>query len=125
MDRRKKGSINREKARLEMAKTHETINNQRNDFIHKLSRQIVSNYQTVCVESLAVKKMVGNHQFAESIADASWGTFHRVLDYNAANAGSQVMIGMPFDATTRCAINAVQIGRCPFLSRNIVVQSAD
>ena len=71
LSRCQKGSKNREKCRVKVAKQHEKIANQRKDFLHKLSKQIICENQTVVMESLKVKNMMNNHRLAKSIADVS------------------------------------------------------
>jgi putative transposase len=63
------------------------LENQRNDFLHKLSRFYVDNYDVVAVEDLNVEGMVRNHCLARKIHDASWSKFFTMLSYKAANAG--------------------------------------
>jgi len=91
LSKKKKGSKNREKQRIKLAKVYEKLTNQRNDFLHKLSRFYINNYDFIAVENLNVRGMVRNHNFAQKILDASWGKFLQMLSYKAENAGKMVM----------------------------------
>ena len=91
LSRKQKDSKNREKARIKLAKAYEKLVNQRNDFLHKLSRFYVDNYDAVVVEDLQIGNMVKNHNLAQKILDASWGKFIQLLSYKAARAGRRVV----------------------------------
>jgi putative transposase len=103
LSRKKKGSKNRHKARLKVAKVHAQISEARNDFLHKLTTQLVRENQTIAVEDLAVKNMVKNHKLALAISDASWGELVRQLEYKCHWYGRNfVKIDQWFPSSKRC-----------------------
>ena len=77
----KEQSNNYRKQRLKVAKIHEKISNQRKDYLHKLTTYLATTYETVCIEDLAVKNMVKNHNLALAINDCGWGMFRQMLEY--------------------------------------------
>jgi putative transposase len=103
LSRKQKGSNNRYKARLKVAKVHEQISDARKDFLHKLTTQLVRENQTIAVEDLAVKNMVKNHKLALAISDASWGELVRQLEYKCDWYGRNfVKIDRWFPSSKRC-----------------------
>jgi len=101
--KKKKGSKNRNKARLKVARVHARIQDRRRDYQHKLSTRIIRENQVICVESLAVKNMVKNHKLAKAISDVGWGEFVRQLDYKSKWYGrTLVKIDRFFPSSKTC-----------------------
>src|SRR6266568_366530 len=101
--KRKKGSKNRAKARLKVARLHKKIADRRRDYQHKLSTKIIRENQVVCIESLQVKNMVKNHSLAKAISDVGWSEFVRQLEYKAEWYGrTLVKIDKWYPSSKRC-----------------------
>ncbi|RNI15870.1 transposase [Methanohalophilus sp. RSK] len=91
VSRKQKGSKNRGKAKQRLAKLHEKIANQRNDFQHKLSKRLISENQALAVETLNVKGMIKNHHLAQAIGDSAWSSFVTKLEYKAEWYGKTLL----------------------------------
>ena len=103
LSRKQKGSKNREKARLKVARVHQAIADARIDNLHKLTTRLVRENQTITVENLAVKNMVKNPKLALAISDASWGELVRQLEYKCDWYGrTLIKIDRWFPSSKRC-----------------------
>ena len=99
--RKQIGSNNREKARVKVARMHENITNCRMYAHHKLSTQLVRDYDVIAIEDLKVKNMVKNRKLSKSISDAGWGEFVRQLQYKAEWHGKKLVKTDTFFASTQ------------------------
>lgn len=91
LSKKQKGSNNYNKQKKNVAKVHEKIVNCRDDFLHKVSRYYIDNYDFIAVEDLNIKKMIRNHHLARHINDVSWNRFMQFLSYKAERAGRIVV----------------------------------
>jgi putative transposase len=102
--KKEKGSKNREKARVKVARLHARIADKRRDFLHQLSTRLIRENQAIGVEDLAVKNMVKHPRLARSISDAGWGTFVNMLEYKASWYGREVVkIDRWFPSSKTCS----------------------
>ncbi|WP_433175003.1 RNA-guided endonuclease InsQ/TnpB family protein [Actinoallomurus sp. CA-150999] len=92
MARCQRGSMNRRKAKAKVARAHRKVRNARNDFLHRVSTNLVRRADTIVIEDLAVKNMVKNRTLARVISDAGWGEFRRQLEYKAERAGRTLIV---------------------------------
>jgi putative transposase len=115
---KQKGSKSRNKYRKIVAKVYERVSNSRQDFIHKLSHKLVSDSQTVIVENLHVKGMVRNHNLADAISDAGWGTFINFLAYKLERKGAKLVeLERWFPSSKLCSNCFYQVDEMPLEMR--------
>lgn len=102
--KKKKGSKNRNKARIKLARLHARIADTRRDFQHKLSTRLIRENQVICLETLAVKNMLQNHCLAKAIQDVGWSEFVRQLEYKGEWYGRTVVkIDRWFPSSKTCS----------------------
>ncbi|VUS22084.1 RNA-guided endonuclease InsQ/TnpB family protein [Klebsiella spallanzanii] len=114
LSKKAKGSQNRAKARLKVARLHAKIADCRLDALHKASRKLINENQVVCVESLKVKNMLRNPSLSKAITDAGWGEFTRQLRYKSEWAGRSVVAIDPFfPSSKRCSCCGFTMQKMP------------
>ncbi len=105
LSRKVKGSKKYLKLQRRIAKLHEKIANQRNDFLHKLSKRIIGDNQAVIVEDLKVKELIQNSRLSKHITDASWRRFISYLEYKAKLYGRKPIKVNPFYPSSKlCSV---------------------
>ena len=111
-------SSNYQKQKLKVARLHEKIANQRRDFLHKLSTNLIKNHDVICIEDLASRNLMKNRRLTRAIGDASWSEFIRQLHYKADWYGKKVVtISRWFPSSQLCSTCGVGSGKKPLSIR--------
>ena len=114
LSRKQKGSANRARARVKVARVHARITDRRRDHLHKLSTRIIRENQTVIIEDLPVRNMVRNHTLARAISDASWAELRRQLEYKADWYGRTVIaVDRYYPSSKTCSACGVITAKMP------------
>ena len=100
-----KGSSNRKKQRIKVAKAYEKVANQRKDFLHKQSRKLANEYDCICIEDLSMKEMSQKMRFGKSVYDNGWGMFTEFLKYKLEDQGKKLIKVDKFFASSQlCSV---------------------
>ncbi len=105
LSRKTKGSRNREKAKIKLARLHARISNIRLDAIHKFTTGLVNSFSTICIENLDVRGMVKNRRLARSIFDMGFREISRQLEYKAARNGTKLVVADRFFPSSKTCSN--------------------
>jgi putative transposase len=101
LSHKQKGSKNRKKAQLKVAKLHQTIVSKRTDFLHKLSTRLVRENQAIAREDLNVKGMMKNHKLARAISEVAWTQFDSFTSYKTEWQGKWYLQIGRFEASSK------------------------
>lgn len=115
MSRKRKGSANRNKARIRVARLQEHIANCRRDNLHKIAHALThdSQVRTICMEDLNVKGMQRNYHLAQAVGDASFGTFLTMLEYKCRWYGVNLI------KIDRFAPSSKTCGKCGYVYKGL------
>lgn len=115
LSRKQKGSANRNKARIRVARLQEHIANRRKDNLHKITHALThdSQVRTICMEDLNVKGMQRNHHLAQAVGDASFGTFLTLLEYKCKWYGVNLI------KIDRFAPSSKTCGKCGYIYKGL------
>lgn len=117
--RTKQGSKRHEVMRLKIARQYRKISNMRNDFIHKLTTDLVKSYDTICLENLNVEGMMKNHNLAMAIQSASWGEFVRQIKYKSERFGKNVIFIGRFEPSSKTC------SECGYTNHNLTLKDRE
>lgn len=123
LSRKKKGSKNRDKQRIKVAKIHEKVSNARKDFLHKVTYSIAKNqgYSSVAIEDLNVAEMLKKgkkNKLSKSIADAGWGMFRTFLAYKCEREGKNLLVIGRFEPSSKLCL-------CGYLNRDLTLKDRE
>lgn len=99
------------RTKKKLALLHEKIVNQRKDFLHKTSSQLINSHDSIAIEDLDIKGMAKNHSLAQGISDASWGIFVEMLEYKAKWYGKNILRIGRFDPSSKMCSSCGRINR--------------
>jgi putative transposase len=113
LSKKAKGSNNRAKARIKLAKVYKNINDKKQYYLHKVSNALIDDNQVICIEDLNVKGMLRNHCLAEAIQEMNFGEFQRMLEYKAKWYGRQIVfVGRYYPSSKTCH-------HCGYVNKNL------
>lgn len=116
LSKKQKGSKNRNKARIKLAKLYKKINDRKQYYLHAVGNSLIDENQVICMEDLNVKGMVKNHNLAESICEMNFGEFHRMLEYKARWYNRKIVFVDRFYPSSKTCHN------CGYVNKNLTLK---
>jgi putative transposase len=119
LSRKVKGSNNRNKSRIRVARIHEKVANQRLDYQHKISLKLTCENQAIGVEDLNIKGMVKNRKLSKQISDVAWGQFLALLEYKGDLYGCEInRVDRFFPSSKRCS-------NCGYIKEDLILKDRE
>lgn len=116
LSKKEKGSKNRNKARIKLARAYEKVSNRKRHYLHEVVNALLSENQVIVMEDLNVKGMQKNHNLSESIGEVSWGEFKMLLEYKARWYGKEVVfINRFYPSSKRC-------NHCGYINKGLTLK---
>lgn len=119
LSRKQKGSNRRARAKLQVAKLHARVANQRRAVIHELSDKVTRAFKTIVVEDLNVKGMVKNRKLARAVSDAGFGMLRAAIEYKAHLRGGQVIVANRWFPSSKTCSVCGQLHDMPLAKRTL------
>lgn len=116
LSKKQKGSNNRKKARIRLAKLYKKINDRKQYYLHSVSNSLIDENQVICMEDLNVKGMIKNHNLAESICEMNFGAFRRMLEYKAQWYNRKIVFVDRFYPSSKTCHN------CGYVNKNLTLK---
>ena len=116
LSKKQKGSNNRNKARIRLAKVYKKINDRKQYYLHAVSNSLIDENQVICMEDLNVRGMVKNHNLAESICEMNFGEFRRILEYKANWYNRKIVFVDRFYPSSKTCHN------CGYINKNLTLK---
>ena len=116
LSKKQKGSNNRKKARIKLAKLYKKINDRKQYYLHAVSNSLIDENQVICMEDLNVKGMIKNHNLAESICEMNFGAFRRMLEYKAQWYNRKIVFVDRFYPSSKTCHN------CGYINKNLTLK---
>jgi putative transposase len=117
--RKTKGSNHYQKQKMVVVLLHEHIRNQRQDYLHKISKYLVDNYDTICMENLNVSGMMQNRNLARAISDMGWNELKSMIEYKCEWRGKNLSIIGRFDPSSKTCSN------CGYIYRELTLKNRE
>ena len=116
LSKKQKGSNNRKKARIKLAKLYKKINDRKQYYLHAVSNSLIDENQVICMEDLNVKGMIKNHNLAESICEMNFGEFRRMLEYKTNWYNRKIVFVDRFYPSSKTCHN------CGYINKNLTLK---